>query len=154
MQIPALRLFVPALFITLLASCASNTDSSETNPYAALFQSSSTAVRTPNSVIGLWGGFAGEGDLDVRFRIEADRVTAANRCRYDDGTTLTVGATARATVTATAIVTLESDDGVATSGSSRCSVALRVAETPYVLDETQLTLGEGREVLVLVKISD
>ncbi len=155
--------------------CSGSTDSSLTQdgtPYASLFDTP-TGTATPDQLTGLWGGTAqvGTATADVRLRFGAGDLTAASRCKWSDGTTLTAGAKGKSRTTAKPegtclpmgtsgktscgeLETLESVSDKRTLGDKWCAVSFSPRAYDYRISGTKAQLQFGAETLDLVKISD
>ncbi len=89
----------------MLVACGVSDPSQQSSPgptsrslplpsYESLFLASGTGI-TPYTPLGLWGRTFSEGAtrIDARMRIEGSRLMVVHRCRFPDGSELTVGTT-------------------------------------------------------------
>lgn len=111
--------------LATLTGCAgsdgSSVDGAGSN-YDGYFATPS-GTSTPDSIFGLWGGATEQGPatLDLRMRIEETRVSFANRCKFADGSTITVGLEAAARVSNDKFQVLESKNQKASLGDKTCT---------------------------------
>lgn len=104
---------------------------------------------TPGTIRGLWGAQLtyDDGSLDVRMKFTADSVTIANRCSYEDKLTVTVGVTAAATVTESAVTVLEAKEAAFADESHRCNVATAAKRIPFTIIDGRLSLDGAADEL-------
>lgn len=121
----------------LLAGCAgSDTSTIAAAPaddaaWDSLFAPPASST-TSDTIFGVWAASdqIGIAKADARFKFEANRLTLASRCRFDDGTVLTVGASVAARVTEDKTVILESKEVENRRGTIFC----RVNASPRTLE--------------------
>ncbi len=167
---------VLALVGLALTACGGSSptslESNNTNaPYGSLFDTPSGSA-TPDQLAGLWGGTAqvGTATMDIRLRFGASDLTAATRCAWTDGTTLTAGAKGKTRTTPAPketctplgtgasscgeVETLESVTDKRTLGDKWCQVSFTPRAYEYTISGTKGRLRIGADELDLVKLSD
>jgi hypothetical protein len=143
--------------------------------YEPMFGPPSASGATPDALLGLWGVVEERAGVkyDIRMRIADGTITMAGKCGWRDGLSITVGTSGAARIAPKAdklgcfaprlggekaqcgqLAVLESKTQRETRGERFCSVELKPVTYEYALAGTDLSLSQGAERLVLVKLSD
>ncbi len=148
-----------------LAGCGAKDKTTDGgSAYANLFDIPVSATRTPGKLLGLWSGSKTIRDpntsrslvMDVRMKLEIDRITLVNRCRMDNGRFLTVGATARASVneSTNTVQILETKHDEVTENDYGCAVELPIRTVVFTVDGHTARAAQGADMPELTKVTD
>jgi hypothetical protein len=144
--------------LVFLAACGGSSGAGTSPSYDPLFGPPSNTRADPNSVLGLWAASASANgvQLDMRFRIDSNSMTIANRCHFSDGSAVTVGTDVAIRVSDAEITVLETKSDQAGTNDDRCNVNASAGPLEYTLSGGQLTLTSlnAPDELHLVKVSD
>lgn len=144
----------------MMMACGGDGSGSVNTPtYDSLYTAPAGAHATANSIDGLWAATTGlDPKYDVRWQITASGTAmVANRCTWQDGTTVTAGITISMRVDATQITSLESkSDRVTGPNGLWCSISVSPKAYPYAISGYSLTITDPDTLVptTLVKVSD
>jgi hypothetical protein len=156
-----LGLILALAAFTFAAGCSSaggtTTSGGGGSNFDPLYTAPHNATATAGDVHGLWGGSTSVDGIifDFRFKFASSDITLANRCKFPDGSSLTVGATAAARISDHDVTMLESKSDQGVAGNDKCNVDIKPGAYRYIINDLQLTLsGPDGSSLSMVKITD
>ncbi len=138
-----------------LVGCGSTDKSTSGSAFSGLFDVAESPTRTAGSILGLWGAKSDQtdGTLDLRLKVESNRLILAGRCRFPDGFVSTVAVTSAVTVVGNTVTIAESKrDSLTRLGRLSCTVSFEAGQFDVQVNGHKAHIGGIQEEFT--KITD